>query len=593
MYVVGDSFPTVALRTMSAWDIDEEESHGSSGSAGRIGAELYSIIIHYPTATIMHMIPHHVKLDDDGQPVKSAYKKTEYQHAEGTRETVRENKVEKWATKKETLDGMKSETKQACNAIKTFLLKSSVLVWYHNSVQDECSQFAGKNHWHVVLKSDKGANGHFRYLHDVSHFRTMKVKVKAAGGFVRVQAVRYPIGIVAHFNTPPRHYIGCNNRYLHQLWKESLEKQLEEVNFVDLVEEAEGEEEFNKEKEKRYSSWDDEGPALKRGGWEADEEPFILPAGSKAPAIVKEQASDVTCRLLRMLMTRYRANNKSEMFNAIGTLPVGVDSNYKSLWYRMVGRAAIDRHMETCLNYLKCDNQLKAFSQRVDEFCSSPAVLPEDKYETPEMSYRCFVKWCSKQKIDVGELVTNIINVMDKTKSKINTICFIGESNAGKSMMISNPLRFIMRYIGQISNRGADSPFVYQDCINTSLIIMDECIMDPANYEDLKLLLGGETMKVSVKHQGHGTIQRTPVILTGNREPWILNYEAKTAMMNRMYYYEVSEDSELEHLKYMHPGMWWYLKQQYEQMVKIKPFSKLQPYPQPTPEMADVEDPLD
>lgn len=578
---------------MSAWDIDDDESHETSGTAGRVGAEYYSIVIHYRGAQLKQLIPHHVRRNDRGEPIKSQYKKTENQTEEGTPETVKEDKVEKWSTKKDVLDNMQSESKQACNAVKTFLIKSGVLLWYHNGQQDECSTFPGVVHWHVILHSEQGASGNFKYLHDVSVFRTMKLKCQAAGGYVRVQAVRCLPGIISHFNTKPRLFLGCNHRSLYKSWQLSLEKPVLGA-MAEFVEELEGEEEaFNSKTEKRYSTWDDEGPIAKKGGWECDEDQFVLPAASKVAVVVKETPTDAYVRLLRILMTRYRVNNMSEMFHAIGKLPKDVDETYKALWYRLSGKNGIQKHMETCLNYLKCDNQTKTFSRLVEEFCTSPDILSSNDYETPEMSYKFFLKWCKKQHIDVGEIVTNTMDVLDKTLQKVNSICFTGPSNSGKTVMYSQPISQIMRFVGNIGNRGSDSPFIYQECVNCSLICIDECVMDPANYEDLKLLLGGEKMKVAVKHLGHATITRTPVILTGNKEPWVLDYSAKDAMLSRMFWYQVQKDDDLKEVKHMHPGMWWYLRQQYQNLEKLKPISKLLPYPLMTPESPEAVDPLD
>lgn len=581
---------------MSAWDIDGEESQGVGGCAGRVGAEFYTIVVHYQGAELKQTVPHHVKIDEKtGEPMKSVYKKTENQTAEGTPESVRTDKVEKWATKKDVLDNMTSECRQACNAFKTFLLKSKVLLWYHNGLQDECSQFTGVKHWHVILRSDLGANGNFKYLHDVNQFRTMKLKVKAAQGYVRVQSVRSMQGLISHFNTSPRIFLGCNAKLLYGMWKESYERPMYGI-VTEFVEKAEDEEDnVNPKIEKRYSAWDDEDtPVVKKGGWEADEDAFVVPESSKIAVVVKESTTDAYCRLLKVLMLRYRANSISEMYAAIGKIPPGIDDNYKALWYRLAGKPAMNKHMENVLNYLMCENSLKSFQKLVEEFCTSPDTLNPQEYETPEDSYKIWVKWCKKQHIDVAEIVTNIINVMNKSQPKVNTICIIGPSNAGKSVMITNPLRVIMRYVGQIGNRGSDSQFVYQDCINRSLISVDECIFDPANYEDMKLMMGGETMKVAVKYQGHATLQRTPVVMTGNEDPWVLNYAAKDAMMNRMYYYRVLSDEELKDCKLMHPGMWWYLCQQYDQQnVKLKTLSKLVPYPSITPEVIDQSDPLD
>lgn len=578
---------------MSAWDIDEEENLEGSGGAGRVGAEYYSIIVHYPGAKLKQMMPHHVRRDNEGRAIKSSYKKTENQTEEGTPETVLTEKVEKWSTKKDVLDAMTSESRQACNAIKAFMLKSMAMMWYHNGNQDECSQF-GVVHWHIVLQSEIGANGRYKYIHDVSLYRTMKAKVKASQGYVRTQAVRSIIGIMRHFNCKPRLYLGCNTRALYLQWKEASNLGPASGSVEEFLDPLDADDEAERKTEKRYSSWDDDAPANKKGGWECDEDSFIVPASSRVATVVKETPNDANCRLVKMLMMRYRANNMSEMFHAIGNLAPGEEEAYKQLWHRLSGRPSIAKTMEVALNHLKCENQLKTFDFLVDELCKSPDIYPEDKYEDPIASYKFFIKWCKHQRIDVGEFVTNLMDVLNKKDPKVNTFALIGPSNAGKTVMITKPLQTIMRYVGQIGNRGNDSPFMFQECVNCSLITIDECIMAPEHYEDMKLLMGGETMKVNVKHQGHATINRTPVLLTGNKEPWVLDYSAKDAMCNRMHLYKVQTDEDLKEVKYMHPGMWWYIKQQYDQLVKVKPLSRLEPYPSTIPmDETAIADPLE
>lgn len=160
---------------MSSWDIEEKESQETPETAGRIGKQYYSIVIHYNEASVKQILPHHIKLDKDGRPVKSFYKPSEYHTQEGTQESVKKEKVEKWSTKKDILEGMNSISRGACNAVKAFLNKSEVAFFYHNGIQDECSMFGGKIHWHVIMKSEVGSGRKWKYIHDLFHFRTMKV----------------------------------------------------------------------------------------------------------------------------------------------------------------------------------------------------------------------------------------------------------------------------------------------------------------------------------------------------------------------------------------------------------------------------------
>lgn len=424
----------------------------------------------------------------------------------------------------------------------------------------------------------------------------MKTKVQAAGGYAKVQAVKMIEALVSHFNMPPRMFIGSNDTALYRIWQRCMAQPTyrDVTEFID-EDDPDDPDQPKREAEKRFSSWDDEGPIQKRGGWDDDDEKngFVVPPPRQSVVTVKETPRDQTMSLCRKLMIRYQAHNMSEMFAILGKLPSGVDEQYKSLWRRLSVKHGMSNIMNICLENLKADVQLKSFAELVEEYCKAPNTLPDKEYETPESSYKVFVKWCKKNKIDLVEFINSIIDVMDKVEPKINTVCLVGPSNAGKTVMFSNPLCKLARFVGQIGNRGNESPFLYQDCVNCRVIKMDECVMDPLHYEDLKLLMGGEDMKVQVKHQSHATLQRTPVLMTGNKPPWLLDYSAKEPMLNRMHYYEVETDEDLKDVKLMHPGMWWYLRQQYHQDIKPLSFSKLVKYPQVQVEEVDSTDPLD
>lgn len=578
---------------MPGWDIEEEESEGVNGGLGRAGAEYYGLVIYYDGLKLSHFIPHHVRRDQDGNVMMSTYKKTEPQTEEGSPTTVREERIVKWATKKDTLDGMKQETRQACNAVKAYLGKTKVGLFYHNANQDECAMFGGA-HLHAYVKSEVTANGSYKYHHDVNPFRTMKAKCRATkGGYVKCGAVVSKLGLMCHLLQPPRMFIGSNHKDIHTLFLSASKSPLPpSMTLSACLEDDEPEEERKNEAQKRYSSWDDEEPKEKKSSWDEGDTTFVVEGNQRGIVTVKETPSDRVVRVLRLLMTRYRANNMSEMFARIGKVSQDADIQYKALWYRLAARSQTSKLMATTLDYMKCESIGKPFRVLINEFCHQPNTL--DGYETAEDSYNYFLLWVGKQGWDTLQFIHDIVDVMDKRLEKVNTVALIGPSNSGKTVMFAQPLVAIARFVGMVGNRGNASEFVYQECVNCRLISMEECIMGPDHYEDLKLIMGGETTKVSVKFQGHATLERTPIILTGNRDPWDLDCTAKAPMMNRMKYYRTQTDNDLKEIKKLHPGMWWYLIQQYEDTQQgLIPLGQLDPYPQPEDcQDVDVDDPL-
>ena len=122
------------------------------------------------------------------------------------------------------------------------------------------------------------------------------------------------------------------------------------------------------------------------------------------------------------------------------------------------------------------------FQQRVEFYCKSPhqRIDNNTKYHSPMDSYNLFKRWARRQDWDIAQLITDTINVMNKTLQKINTIALIGKPNSGKTKMFADPLAAIMKHVGRLGNRGSDSPFIWENCVNCSMILMNECVMNPA-----------------------------------------------------------------------------------------------------------------
>lgn len=588
------------------WDIEDAESQEKKDSVAKIGKDYYGIVIHWHKTIPKQMLPHHIKVDQKtGQPVKSSYKESAFQTVVGKRQSVFEEKVVKWATSKEILDDMPHDAKQACNSVKAFINKNYVLLYFHNGATDLCAAFT-EPHWHVILKSEIGPKGYPRVLHDIQAYRNMKVKCAATpGGYVKAEFVKDITCIIRHMNCAPRIYMGCNSKALWKEWNiaRSMGDELC-VSREELLEPIEGEDDdIVAKEEKKFDSWamdddDDCAPSASKRSkqWDPtdnEQDEFVVPPASKVAVVVKTSKAEEICRLLRILMLRYRVTNPSEMFSAITNLEPNVDTNFKNLWFRLITKANIPKLMETTLSMLKCEILCKSFDTLIEEYCKLPDLLKPSEYETPECSYRIFLNWCKFQRIDVCAFVTDIMDIVNKKLPKINTLCIIGGSNAGKTVIVVNPIRAICRYVGMIGNRGNNSEFIYQGCVNCRLIVIEECVMDPKYYEDLKLIMGGETAQVMVKFEKNSTISRTPVILTGNDVPWLLDYRAHDAMRNRMHFFNVQSCEDLKDVKLLHPGMWWYLKQLYGIESKPPSFNKLIPYPALEPAaILDEEDPL-
>ena len=182
-----------------------------------------------------------------------------------------------------------------------------------------------------------------------------------------------------------------------------------------------------------------------------------------------------------------------------------------------INRLLMKKGCKAALEEIKAEEESqyinKPFAMMVWEYCKGPKYknkLDEKNFMSPEYSYELFMDWCEEQNISAKNFVTEIEDVIDRKTFKRNTICLIGDSNAGKTQVVSLPLKHICRFTGQLGNRGSNGDFVFQECINKRLITIDECIINPQNIEDWKILLGGEKLLSQVKFQGHCSIDRTP-----------------------------------------------------------------------------------
>jgi len=142
------------------------------------------------------------------------------------------------------------------------------------------------------------------------------------------------------------------------------------------------------------------------------------------------------------------------------------------------------------------------------------------KYECVKTSMKAFWLWTKEQNIDINVLFWHICALMDKKLPKISALYVIGSSNAGKTVMINDPLHVLARFVGTITGTTASTPFAFHECKNKRLICIDEALFAPEAVEKLKNLAGGEPTFVEVKHKSPIVIPRTPLVLTANQPPW-------------------------------------------------------------------------
>lgn len=548
------------------WDIDGEENAGWNEDADshKKGKDDYMIVIRYNNLKPTQFRPQHQMLDPStGKPLMSSYNKAQPRTEDATKDSVWKKKVMKWTTKNEDLQKLDATHKALCNSLKAWLNKSEVAVYYHNANVDECSEFGGA-HLHILYHSPTAASGFKKSLFDITAYRNLRKRIYENGGYCKSQGVRNLEGAARHFCTAPRVYMGTNLAQYYKVMLNCIAPPTPGTVHPPLTECLETDPEEVEETEtvvREWSGFEDEDPGvtLKRNS-EWDEEEWKLQPPNKKAMKVEETDMDRIIRLCTMLAQRWNAYNIADMFKACSELAEDArETKYRDLWFRLSSRSKVKSALDNVKLKLEAMYMYKKFEDLVEEYCTRPEDA--NKYHSPEQSYEIFMQWCHDQGISSKELITNLTDVMNRKLEKINTVCFIGQSNSGKTVMISNPLRTIARFTGDMGNRGSGGDFVFMECINKRLIVIDECIMDPKNLEDMKKLLGGEEMLVQVKFQGHGKLSRTPCIITGNKPPWVLDVACKEPLQNRMFYYETRAIDDLKECRQMSPKMWWYLLQ--------------------------------
>jgi Parvovirus non-structural protein NS1 len=93
-------------------------------------------------------------------------------------------------------------------------------------------------------------------------------------------------------------------------------------------------------------------------------------------------------------------------------------------------------------------------------------------------------------------------------------------------------------YYGEVRGGNQSYTFIWQDCVDTSLIFIEEPMIAPEVAEQFKLVMEGVPTQVHVKMRGDQILQPTPVLITTNSLPWRWCHSKATTFKARMFMYE-------------------------------------------------------
>jgi hypothetical protein len=100
---------------------------------------------------------------------------------------------------------------------------------------------------------------------------------------------------------------------------------------------------------------------------------------------------------------------------------------------------------------------------------------------------------------------------------------------------------------GYIGNSNCFSQFPFQDCPRRNFLIFDEPNVEPASLENFKLLFAGTPTPANVKYESQNLINRTPVMVTCNRDPFPQSPEFNSRIRRFRWHYRL--DNVLENIQ--------------------------------------------
>lgn len=139
----------------------------------------------------------------------------------------------------------------------------------------------------------------------------------------------------------------------------------------------------------------------------------------------------------------------------------------------------------------------------------------------------------SFQDIDPNSFDIAFANVIFKKKGKKNVICLRGPSNTGKSSFV--------RHLASLFSCGTvlnGNQFTFSHCLNKDLLLWEEPLISPDLAETCKIIFEGYPTSVAIKYKDAQTLERVPIIMTTNRDPWNYCSQNKEAFLNRIYMFD-------------------------------------------------------
>lgn len=128
-----------------------------------------------------------------------------------------------------------------------------------------------------------------------------------------------------------------------------------------------------------------------------------------------------------------------------------------------------------------------------------------------------FLKFqCNDSEENTYDFLLNLFKTLNRNNDKKNTIFLLGESCTFKSWFVEMISSYCMSF-GTIQNFTKFNQFPMSDCADKRLLIWDEPQFNVDHIEQMKLFTAGNPCPISVKYQNNVIMNKTPIIIMGNR----------------------------------------------------------------------------
>lgn len=203
-------------------------------------------------------------------------------------------------------------------------------------------------------------------------------------------------------------------------------------------------------------------------------------------------------------------------------------------------------------------------------FCSMDWIeimekIPDDYFDSePVLSRADSLEWfgkiCTFNRFDQKTFFLDALSVMDRVKTKINTVLALGPPNSGKTLVMESLAKSVVYYANCQSFNGKSS-FEFQDMLNSRCALINEPKITDLTIETLKNIFEGASTGIDVKYKSAQLLSRTPCFVASNMvltAYLVANRELQDrALKARSVVYNFNQFEALADCKKkLHPLMW-------------------------------------